>query len=69
MYGEWALGYMSGQNSMDIGAMRYAGRGWTHDSVMLWLQNYCSQHPLDLFVSAAEKLRQELATQAGLQPR
>ena len=69
LFSAWSLGYISGQNSMDAGAMRYTGRGWTVDSVILWLKNYCSQHPLALFVDAAEKLRQELAAQEGLLPK
>jgi hypothetical protein len=69
LYGAWALGFISGQNLMDVSDMRLTGKGWTHDSVMLWLKNYCSQHPLALFVEAAEQLRHELAAQEGLLPK
>jgi len=65
----WALGYVTGQNSMATGAMRGAGRGWTQDSVTLSLKNYCSQHPLEPFAKAADKLRRELAAQEGLLPK
>jgi hypothetical protein len=68
LYEAWAIGYVSGQNSMDVGKMRMVGNGWTPDSVTVWLQNYCSQHPLAAFVTAAEKLREELASQEGLLP-
>ena len=58
-----------GQNSMDAGSMRGVGSSWTIDSVMVWLRNYCSQHPLEPFANAAEKLRQELAAQEGRLPQ
>lgn len=69
LYGAWALGFITGQNFMDVSDMRLTGRGWTRDSIMLWLRNYCSQHPLTPFVNAAAQLRQELAAQEGLQPK
>ena len=69
MYESWALGYVSGQNSMDTGAMRNVGSGFTPDSVMVWLKNYCTQHPLALFADAAQMLRQDLAAQEGLLPK
>jgi hypothetical protein len=65
----WAIGFVSGQNSMDVGSMRLVGHGWTPDSVLVWLQNYCSQHPLEQFFTATERLRQELAAQEGLLPK
>jgi cytochrome c len=68
-YEAWAVGYVSGQNSMDVGSMRDVGSSWTPDSVMVWLQNYCSQHPLEDFAAAADKLRQELAAQEGRLPQ
>jgi hypothetical protein len=69
VYETWVLGYVSGQNSMDIGAMRGVGSSYTNDSVMVWLQNYCSQHPFESFGLAADKLRQELAAQEGRLPQ
>jgi hypothetical protein len=65
----WAVGFISGQNSTDVGAMRSAGSGWTPDSVMVWLKGYCSEHPLAPFVEAVDKLRQELAAQEGRLPK
>jgi hypothetical protein len=64
----WAVGYVSGKNTMDTGPMRQVGHGWAINSVLVWLQNYCSQHPLAPFAQAAENLRRELAAQEGLQP-
>ena len=69
VYLAWALGYISGENSMDTGSMRNVGSQWTVGSVTVWLQNYCSQHPLTPFVQAADKLREELAAQEGLLPK
>jgi hypothetical protein len=69
LFVSWALGFITGQNFMDVSDMRLTGRGWTHDSVILWLRNYCSQHPLAPFVEAAAQLRQELAAQEGLVPK
>jgi hypothetical protein len=68
MYVAWAVGYITGANSKDVGSMRGVGRQWTVGSVTVWLQNYCSQHPLVDFAEAADKLRQELAQQEGLLP-
>jgi hypothetical protein len=62
-YFAWAIGYVSGQNSMDVGPMRGVGRMWTPDSAMLWLKNYCNQHPLAFFAEAADMLRRDLALQ------
>jgi hypothetical protein len=30
-YETWAIGYVSGQNSIDVGRMRDTGRSWTPD--------------------------------------
>ncbi len=69
MFVAWALGYISGENVMDAGDMKWVGSSWTSDSVTLWLKNYCSQHALASFAEAAEKLRQELAAQEGRLPK
>ena len=63
------MGFISGENVMDESDMRFTGNGWTPDSVMAWLQNYCSQNPLAAFVGAAGELRGQLAKQEGFLPK
>src|SRR5665213_1615630 len=60
MYLSWALGFISGANTRDIGAGRMGGRGWDEAGITVWMQNYCTQNPLTPFVSAAEALRTAL---------
>lgn len=57
---EWVLGYISGANSRSIGQDRFVGRSFEQpDTVMGWLQSYCSAHALDVLVTAAEALRKD----------
>ncbi len=60
IYVTWALGYIAGANSRDHGTGRMAGNGWEQAAVTVWLQNYCNDHPLARFLTAAELLRHEL---------
>jgi len=56
-YVNYAVGYISGANAFDKGAARMAGHGWDGDAVTVWLQNFCTQHPLVMFANAAMELR------------
>ena len=48
---------------------RGVGSSFTPDSILVWLQNYCSQHPLEDFVTAVGQLRHELAAQENRLPK
>lgn len=61
MYLSWTLGFISGQNTQDIGPGRMVGHGWDQAGVLVWLNNYCTANPLTEFVSAATHLRIALA--------
>ena len=66
MYLTWAIGFISGANWNDHSATRTTGKSWTPDSARLWLRNYCTQHPLELFFTAAMHLRTEMSVNEGL---
>lgn len=64
--GAWVLGFISGvnagmaRNGSAPEAERMAGRSFQQPATVDgWLQIYCSAHPLDGLVTAAEKLRRD----------
>src|SRR5215472_7811149 len=57
---EWVLGYISGANSRSPPGEVSAGSSFQMPATVLgWLQSYCTSHPLDPMVSAAEVLRSD----------
>ena len=63
---EWVLGYISGVNAgisrsaKASQAETMAGQSFERTETAIgWLQGYCSAHPLDVLVSAAEALRND----------
>jgi hypothetical protein len=60
MYLAWTEGFISGANTRDSGASRMAGMFWHQAANTVWLQNYCTENPLNGFILAAEALRTAL---------
>lgn len=60
----WALGYLSGLNT------GFESGQTTNlidtEGMKLWLQNYCDEHPLDLYMTANLNLWHELRKRQGL---
>lgn len=68
MYLSWTTGYISGQNgSATTPKWRLVGQSWDRDSMLLWLRQYCSAHPLDMYVAASAAFRNSLAEKEGIQ--
>ena len=57
----WIQGFISSHNHYAPGP-NDLGMGMKLDALRSWVDNYCSQHPSDLLVSAAEALVIELIT-------
>lgn len=57
---QWALGYITGINARADKQNRLVGHS-LHDSTTAeeWMRTYCSGHPLDHILQAAEKLRDD----------
>jgi hypothetical protein len=64
-YIEWIVGFVSGANYESEGTRRLIG-GWEHDSLKVWLNNFCNKNPLSVFAAAAQCYREELAKQQGI---
>lgn len=60
MYLGWTLGFMTGANFGNLGGSRVGGAGWKRESALLWLDNYCRANPLENYVTASLKYREEL---------
>jgi hypothetical protein len=57
----WALGFMTGVNSVAAGDQRTVGTSFSPDAATVWLEKYCRDHALDHFADAALALRDEFA--------
>jgi hypothetical protein len=65
---EWVLGYISGRNREASQGSRMAGVSFKRpEAVLVWLQDYCRTHSLDLLVDAADGLRAEFLRREGSQ--
>jgi len=58
-YGNWLAGYITAFNSLTPDTNDIKGTA-DMSSLLLWLENYCKQHPLIDFVGATEILMAEL---------
>lgn len=56
-YEMWVLGLISGMNMRSSSAQ---ARGPDTDALFVWIDQYCAAHPLDLLLTAADKLDHEL---------
>lgn len=56
-YEMWVLGLVSGMNWRGPPAR---SEGPDADALFAWVDQYCTAHPLDLVVTAADKLSREL---------
>ena len=62
----WVLGYLSrGSTSRKVNLMDSVDQA----SISAWIDNYCSNNPLDDIPTAAYKLEQELLQRAHQTPR
>ena len=55
----WVRGFLTGMNAADLSS-HSIGRGVTPITNNIWLDNYCSQHPLEKLYNAALALRAAL---------
>jgi len=60
LYLVWALGFISGANIADNGEGRMAGQSWDEQGATVWLEHYCTEHPLQNFFTAASQFRKAL---------
>jgi hypothetical protein len=60
-YFQWLLGYLSAKNSGTPALLKQGDS----DTVLAWMNNYCSQHPLDDIFVAADVLVDELVKRAN----
>lgn len=57
---KWVLGYISGANSRAPSSEAMAGSSFQMPVTVLgWLKSYCTSHPLEAMVTAAETLRRD----------
>jgi hypothetical protein len=63
LYEGWVLGYLSGVNFHSTS--KDFLRNVVVQSISAWFDNYCSTHPLDDLVTAADALVIELRDRAG----
>jgi hypothetical protein len=63
---EWVLGYISGANSRGLPAEAHAGSSFQMPATVDgWLLSYCTSHPLEGLVLAAEVLRRDFLAREG----
>lgn len=65
IYLAWLNGYLTGVNKYQSGLKTYNGlhdikAGRDPQALMLWLENYCRENPLDNFARAVFMLQNEL---------
>lgn len=65
IYLAWLNGYLTGANKYQSGVKTYDGlrdikAGRDPQALMLWLDNYCRENPLDNFARAVFMLQNEL---------
>jgi hypothetical protein len=60
MFLGWALGFISGANSLASGRDRSAGFGWNREAAVGFLESYCSANPEQPFGVAVIALRNSL---------
>lgn len=59
----WLMGYLSGIAAAH--ATDYL-KGANHESIYLWVDNYCRDNPLDLYHNGVQNLLSELKKRKGL---
>ena len=64
----WAQGFLSGLNLKYFQNWQSATDLSDPDALKLWIQNYCEENPLDVYVVAASQLWNELRARQGLEP-
>ena len=62
----WAQGFLSGLNFEYSPDFEFSTDLSDHDALMLWLENYCKENPLDRYYIAIEYLWVELRFRQGL---
>jgi len=66
-YFYWAQGFLSGLNYKYGLSPEFATDLADYNALMLWVDNYCEENPLDLYGVAAIKLWHELRIRQGLE--
>ena len=64
----WAQGFLSGLNFEYGPDFEFSTDLSDYDALMLWLENYCKENPLDIYARAVSKLWHELRARQGLEP-
>ena len=62
----WVLGYLNRASLQHSGDILESANS---DGINAWIDNYCSAHPLDLIVDAADQLENELAARVAPSPK
>jgi hypothetical protein len=65
LYTQWVAGYLSGKNvESPSNPQNDPLKGTDFAGLMAWIDNYCSSHPLEAIIAAANKLMDELRARA-----
>jgi hypothetical protein len=52
----WLLGYITSINAHELTITKDIAEGTNPDGMFLWVDNYCTEHPLDSLARAAASL-------------
>ena len=66
-YLQWTQGFLSGLNLKYFQNWQSATDLSDPYALQLWIQNYCEENPLDVYVVAASQLWHELRARQGLE--